>query len=246
MSVPVTKNLRTCPACKRQFRRGGRPGIACCSMECRIQNEAHPRLLDADWLREQYVTLEREVEAIAAEVDRSRKVVEKWLHRHGIPVCPRGKHKNCRRIKVGDPNPMTGRRHSAESRLLMSEVAKASGRLPYKAENGPPWKGKTGQDHPRWTGGHTPERQAFYATEEWSHAARTVYARDLATCQHCGKCRNDDRSQPFDIHHVVPFGYEPLRAVVGNLVLLCEPCHYWVHGRGNVGSLFIKPIPTQV
>ena len=41
-------------------------------------------------------------------------------------------------------------------------------------------------------------------------------------------------------HHVASFAVVELRMEVSNLVLLCEPCHYWVHGADNTLREFIE------
>jgi len=40
----------------------------------------------------------------------------------------------------------------------------------------------------------------------------------------------------------VSFAVRELRAVVDNLVLLCRPCHLWVHSNANTQKLYLKEI----
>jgi 5-methylcytosine-specific restriction endonuclease McrA len=120
-------------------------------------------------------------------------------------------------------------------------MAIADGRLPWGKDNPHPMKGVTGPDHPGWKGGLTPERQAFYSSQEWVEAVKHVWARDDATCQKCGKRQGDNGERDeFHIHHIVTFVVRELRAEPSNLVLLCQGCHRWVHSKKNVSKKFIK------
>ena len=99
----------------------------------------------------------------------------------------------------------------------------------------PMWN-KRGELNPNWRGGVTPERQAFYTSNEWKAACSAVWKRDNATCQRCGLDRRDDTGVPFHIHHIESFANSDLRADIKNLVLLCEVCHNFVHSRRNINS----------
>jgi len=97
----------------------------------------------------------------------------------------------------------------------------------------PMWN-KRGELNPRWLGGVTPERQAFYTSKAWKTACAAVWKRDKARCRRCDLQQKESPDMPFHIHHVVSFADKQLRADVSNLVLLCEACHQFVHSRGNV------------
>jgi len=99
----------------------------------------------------------------------------------------------------------------------------------------PMWN-KRGDLNPRWLGGVTPERQAFYTSGAWKRACSFVWKRDNATCQRCGLYRGDQPDMPFHIHHIVSFAVAELRADPENLVLICEVCHHFVHSRENVDA----------
>jgi len=180
--------------------------------------------------------------AIAKFLDRDPKTVWAWLKKCGIPIRPRG----------GDPASVKGHGNLAVSHTIGHKLSKESkekirqsrikdGRLPCMI-NGVHWLHVYGKErHPRWKGGITPERQKFYATREWQSVARKVWKRDQRTCQRCGK--KHDEGIPFDIHHVVSFEHATLRCELSNLVLLCEVCHYWVHGPNNTEGSYLKPCP---
>ena len=96
-----------------------------------------------------------------------------------------------------------------------------------------------GELNPRWLGGVTPERQAFYTSGAWRNACSFVWNRDKATCQRCQLRRADSLDMPFHIHHIVSFAVAEKRADTGNLVLLCEACHHFVHSRANANGDFL-------
>ena len=103
----------------------------------------------------------------------------------------------------------------------------------------PMWN-KRGELNPRWLGGVTAERQAFYASQEWKDACAFVWKRDGATCRRCGLFRDDQPDMPFHIHHIVSFAVVELRGDPSNLVLLCEACHQFVHSRRNVDGEYLS------
>lgn len=105
----------------------------------------------------------------------------------------------------------------------------------------PMWN-RRGELNPRWSGGVTAERQAFYTSREWKGACRAVWKRDNATCRRCALHRESALDMPFHIHHVVPFANKDLRADPSNLVLLCEVCHHFVHSKRNVDREYLPQV----
>jgi len=103
----------------------------------------------------------------------------------------------------------------------------------------PMWN-KKGELNHNWKGGVTPERQSFYMSREWKDACSFVWQRDQATCQRCGLNKKEQRDMPFHIHHIISFENKELRAKTGNLALLCECCHQFVHSRRNKANEFIR------
>lgn len=106
----------------------------------------------------------------------------------------------------------------------------------------PMWN-KRGELNPRWLGGVTPDRQAFYTSKEWKAACSFVWKRDKAACRRCALRRDDSPDMPFHIHHVVSFADKELRAEPSNLVLLCEACHQFVHSRENLTREYLPQEP---
>jgi transposase-like protein len=76
-----------------------------------------------------------------------------------------------------------------------------------------------------WRGGITPYRQAIYGTWKWGQFARSIFARDKV-CKLCGAKGNRH------IHHIIPVADAPLLIMdPGNVVLLCEQCHWNLKGK---------------
>ena len=113
-------------------------------------------------------------------------------------------------------------------RRSMSDVRKVK-RWGASGSNNPMW-GKSGALNPHWLGGISPERQAFYETQEWKAACSTVWKRDKARCR---RCRSISADYPLHVHHIQSFKVVAMRAKPSNLVLLCKPCHTFVHSRRN-------------
>jgi 5-methylcytosine-specific restriction endonuclease McrA len=102
----------------------------------------------------------------------------------------------------------------------------------------PMWN-RRGELNPRWLGGVTPERQAFYIGKDWKRACREVWKRDGAKCRRCGE-ELGNCDIPGHIHHIVSFADKTLRADVNNLILLCEVCHHFVHSKRNVQNEYLQ------
>ena len=211
----------------------------CDREKCKAEYQKTAKPVTREWLVEHYIDKQMDTTQIAHLVHRDPKSVWNWLKDFGIPRRPRGSCTKTR-FKKGVQT-WLGKKHTAESRKKMSDTAKAQGRVPYDPAVGSYMKTHKGADAPNWKGGITPERQSLYSSPEWSVAVKTVWKRDKATCQSCGRLKKTDRNVPFDIHHIVGFANKELRAEPNNLVLLCEPCHYWVHSNHNTGKEFIKP-----
>lgn len=196
-----------------------------------------------EWLIDQYITQQKDANRIGREIGRDGKRVWEWLRDYGIETRKRGSNSD---QLPKDGSATRGMRHSDKTRARLREIALADGRVPWGKANEPYWKGKTGSAHPTFKGGLTPERQNFYSSPEWAEAVNKVWARDNAKCQHCGKHHNQAEVRgTFHIHHIVSFMVRELRAEVSNLVLLCAPCHRWVHSRKNTEGLFLKHIEQK-
>lgn len=222
--------------------RGFRPRVLC-GMDCKAawQRTQHP--VSNEWLRQKYVVEGLDMVQIGRIVDRDQKCVWNWLKIAGIPTRPRGSHPNPHFAKGRKGSPFAGHRHTAETRAALSRHAIETGRVPWRKENGHPWRGKGGPGHPSWRGGVTPERQAFYSSDEWKVACVAVWHRADARCERCGEDHRtidrSDRKRAFHVHHIKSFRFRELRACVDNLALLCGDCHRFVHSKRNAAREYL-------
>ncbi len=240
--------LTKCFECGKDIVRNVIPktGRSYCDNTCKGNWQKRAKPVSKDWLIEKYIVEGLDCVQIGLIVGRDPKSVWSWLKDFGIQTRLRGYASSATWHKKGDPSSFKGRRHTEEAKRLMSEIAKAEGRVPYDPAVGSYMIGRRGAEVPSWKGGVTPQRQAFYSSIEWRKSCKDVWVRDNAQCQKCGRKKKDDRSVSFDIHHIVSFACVELRAELSNLVLLCEPCHYWVHSSSNVDNDFIKEMSVDV
>jgi len=98
----------------------------------------------------------------------------------------------------------------------------------------------SGENHPNWKGGISPERQELYSRKEWKTVVNKVWKRDNATCQLCGAYADHESNKTFHIHHIISFQVKEKRMNLDNLILLCRDCHIFVHSNQNKYSVFIE------
>ena len=103
-----------------------------------------------------------------------------------------------------------------------------------------PMFGRSAEANPHWKGGITAERQALYANKAWRSAVAFIWKRDEATCQRCHRKAGKRAGPRFHIHHRVSFAVNEARVDVDNLVLLCCPCHRWIHSKKNIKRMFLN------
>lgn len=238
----ITSN---CQICDKSVTCAGFTPRKFCSIDCKAEWQRRQKPVDHEWLYQKYVVEKVSANDIARMVDRDPKRVWEWLRDYGIETRPRGSN-TAVHFKAGHTLGI-GRCHSEESRGKIRQRALANGRVPYLKNGVHHLKGKRGAVTPMWKGGITPERQAFYGTPEWKSAVKAVWKRDNAICQ---RCELDHRTIKrgeviFDIHHIAGFEYKELRAEVSNLVLLCRPCHLWVHSRANTSREYLAQGTVQ-
>jgi hypothetical protein len=217
----------------------------------------------ADWLREKYVADGLSTYQIARLVGRDPKTVWAWLKKHGIPL--RKRNWSNRPSQTTRPYQSPGwlwaeyffggrtipdiaAQFDVWPQTVMYFIRKAG--IPTRpisdtraikhwgtSGEGNPMFGVRGELHHNWKGGHTPERQAFYASTEWREVFKAVWKRDRKRCRRCDFTHR--KGARLEVHHVVPFEAAELRATLGNLVLLCVKCHHWVHSKANTDRLFL-------
>ena len=105
--------------------------------------------------------------------------------------------------------------------------------------------GRCGKNNPHWMGGITPERQAFYASPEWSDVVKLVWKRDGAKCSRCGVRKTDDIEM--HIHHIITFAVKDMRCNPIDLMLMCKKCHNWIHSKKNIeGAFLAQPLEESL
>jgi hypothetical protein len=253
-----------CGICGVEIVRAGFVPAKFCSRDCAAQHRRTWKPVSREWLEQKYLHEGLGTVQIGRIVDRHPKRVYEWLRDFGIPIRekwhgnvppPKPIHDECwlrERYQSGGncysiaeecgvtPNTVWNylvkfgiqTRTATESVILSGKPRGAKGE-----RNG--MFGRRGPASSNWKGGATPERQAFYQTAEWATACSEVWRRDDASCQRCG-VRKTSEDQEFCVHHIVTFAVKELRAEVTNLVLLCKPCHLWVHSNANEQRRFIR------
>ncbi len=197
-----------------------------------------------EFLIEEYIVKEKSANQIGKEIGRDAKSVWRWMVDYGIETRPRG-HNPPPLTGSGKDNPFYGKKHSDETKQKIREVRLKDGLVPC-IKDGVHWmhhEDYTQEDHPKWKGGLSPERQVVYSSPEWKECVKYIWGRDKAICQRCGKHHNENRDKgSFHIHHIVSFQVEEKRTDVDNLILVCRDCHYWIHSNKNTDNEFIKEI----
>jgi hypothetical protein len=226
----TVKTEQTCGNCSAIIiRYPTTSGRVFCNIECKSEWQKTQRPVSVEWLRQKYEIEKLDSSQIALLVNRDSKSVWNWLKGSGIETRKRGTTGN---HKLATPR--KGWHHSEESKKRLSDIKKKSGSCPAMI-NGKHWLHVYKDRKPAtWRGGISPERATVYSSLAWRKAARIVKRRDKNTCQRCGT------KGKTDIHHITSFENKELRTTVSNLILLCEPCHYWVHSKKNTKREYIK------
>ena len=222
-----------CCFCKKSLIRKIAPSIKTkthfCDNKCKGEYQRTFKPVTKEWLYEHYVVKHLDTTQIAHIVNRNPKSVWNWLKDFNIQTRSRGGFTSPNCFMKGQVNLMQGKKHSAKTKKLLSVIAKQRPNM----NLGNYMRGRIGINHHGWKGGLTPERQAFYSSMEWIESVKKVWKRDNAICQKCGAKHNSKLRGTFHIHHIVSFMVREKRADVNNLILLCDKCHRWVHGKKN-------------
>lgn len=226
-----------CKECGKRVRKqfnATLPGVYC-SRICKSNFQRRAKPVSRAWLVKHYIKKKLDCVKIGKIVGRDPKSVWNWLKDFKIQTRPRGHDTS--HLQKGRP---AGFKQSDETKEKIRAIALATGRVPYDPKVGSYMKGKKGAQTTNWKGGITPERQAVHSSKEWMKVSKLVWKRDSETCQQCGRKQNNDRSISFDVHHIEGFEVKQLRCTASNLVLICEPCHHWIHSKKNTKKLWLK------
>jgi len=194
---------------------------------------ADDRLLDGDWLREQYIEKRMSCIKIAKECGCSNTAVQEWLSRHDIEIQPDLIHAADERLIDADwlreeyiEKQRSGYDISEELHCGVKTVYNWLNRHDIEIQfNGRP----AGSDHGMWKGGHTSYGPG------WNESKRqAVRERDNHTCQdpNCSLTQTehlDKYEQKLHVHHLrkardVDDPEE--RNAKDNLITLCQDCHW--------------------
>ena len=86
----------------------------------------------------------------------------------------------------------------------------------------------SGDKHPAWKGGVTPECQTIRTSVEYKIWRKAVLERDFYVCTACG---SKDR---LHAHHILRFiDFPHKRFDITNGITLCLPCHWKLHGKNE-------------
>ncbi len=216
-----------------------------CNPRCRGDWIRDQKPYNKKWLTQKYVVEGMNCVQISQIVDRDPKRVWEWIRDYGIETRPRGSDLSRQWAESERiPKPWT-HGHTEEFKENQRQRRLSDGRVPYMKDGKPYMKGRRGELHHGWQGGLTPERAALASTEEWADAVKAVWHRADAKCERCGadhRAVDNRKKDGFHIHHIIPFRFKEYRTALDNLILLCRPCHHYVHSKKNTtGELINVP-----
>lgn len=132
----------------------------------------------------------------------------------------------------GKAPPMTGKKHSEESKRKMSEWQKGKRHSEeYKKNMSRILKGRifseehrrklSGERGSNWRGGITPINHIIRSSLKYRLVRKACFERDNYTCIWCFQ-----KGGRLNADHIKPFALFPeFRFALNNLRTLCEPCH---------------------
>jgi hypothetical protein len=194
--------------------------------------------LDKKWLRKRYIDDRLSSYEIGALVGRDPKRVWEKLKDFGIPTRARGMNlkKGCRDNYMSRPgvvNPFRGRRHTEDTKKMLSEKAKVPKPHLRGDENG--MYGRCGPSNPNYVDGSSVERNQRGITPFLKRIRDRILERDGNKCRRCGSVDN------IHTHHVKRWAGNPeSRFDLNNIIVLCKQCHSWVHSRRNATCEFLS------
>ena len=228
-----------CEICGTRIVKRGRKAARYCSVDCKSEEQRRQKPVNKEWLEQKYLVERMTSPDIAKIVHRNSGRVYQWLRDYGIPTRHRG-------YGVDSPQrylpSMLGHHHSDATKERLRQARLMDGHVPYLQNGIPYMRGRFAELHHNWKGGVTPERQSFYCSQEWKDSVKVIWKRDNSICRRCGLDNRivDRETIRFAIHHIQGFQNRESRANPDYLVLLCTPCHRFVHSRANTSKEFLS------
>jgi hypothetical protein len=158
------------------------------------------------WLEETYAEY-KSIYKVADLAGCSPRTIHNWLIKYGIPrVGNIERHQSLEtREKIGmkskGKKPMLGKKHSKETKELMSKARK-------------------GEGNPNWKGGVTEKIRRFRRTKEYVSWVKAVLERAEYKCEECGSTEN------VEAHHIISLYTDFSKGLdLDNGQALCKKCH---------------------
>ena len=172
---------------------------------------------------------------VAAKYNLTRHEVKKRLRKHGKLRSQQqaakerdnshcGKYERTPEIRkkysdyakgyIGEKNPFYGKKHSEETKKVISERSKKA----------------IGSLNGNWKGGKTPPRRPRdFKLYEFKPLRNFALNRDNYKCHYC-----KEKKDHMHVHHIIPFwACNSAFLDIENLVTVCRQCHYEKAHKGN-------------
>jgi hypothetical protein len=181
----------------------------------RLKNPAWQTKLyrNKEWLFNKYVEEKLTTYRIADIYGFNRDTIRIWLNKFGITIRKGGK------LMRGHAHPNYGNHLSGETKFKIS--CALVGRILSLEHRKKLSETHTGERHPNWQGGITPQHKKIRASFVYKIWKQSVLNRDNHTCQFC-----ESKKKPLHAHHIFPFkDYPEDRFNIDNGITLCGDCH---------------------
>jgi 5-methylcytosine-specific restriction endonuclease McrA/predicted DNA-binding protein YlxM (UPF0122 family) len=212
-----------------------------------LSDEAHEKLKDEQWLRQEYEKKNRSTVDIAEDVNSNPTTVSNHLRKHGIELRT---NSEARRIDQLPPearkkldNEQWLRQEYDEKERTIVDIARQlnAGRSAVNAalhrqgietrscSEAAKLLERTGEDNPHWKGG-----EENYYGPNWREQREKARERDGHQCQWCSMTDDEHlerHGRELDVHHIAPrrlWEGKETQNRLGNLITLCLECHKMV------------------
>lgn len=129
------------------------------------------------------------------------------------PSLDRVRHCSTSCGRLSHPSPVTGHKHSPETRAKLRAAH----------------LGRTGPGHWNYRGYPGTERHTLMQRDEYKQWRKDVFERDGYSCRECGATKTY-----LNAHHIRGWAAFPdLRYELDNGLTLCQPCHLNVHRKAG-------------